>query len=79
VEKVGDWLNIVSRQAQADLDKFKEFIESSGTGRPSAPGSEPPGPIAADPTQPGEPSSLRDAPGTTPAADQQDAPDRGSR
>src|SRR5215217_2378263 len=31
VEKVGDWLNIVSRQAQADLDKFKEFIEGSGS------------------------------------------------
>ena len=27
VEKVGDWLNIVSRQAQNDLEKFKEFIE----------------------------------------------------
>ena len=31
VEKVGDWLNIVSRQAQNDLEKFKEFIESSGS------------------------------------------------
>ena len=30
VEKVGDWLNIVSRQAQSDLEKFKEFIESRG-------------------------------------------------
>ena len=79
VEKVGDWLNIVSRQAQADLDKFKQFIESSGTGRPSAPGSEPPGPIAADPTSPESRSSLSDAPGTAPAADQQDAPDRESR
>jgi len=29
VEKVGDRLNIVSRQAQNDLEKFKEFIESS--------------------------------------------------
>jgi carbon monoxide dehydrogenase subunit G len=29
-EKVGDWLNIVSRQAQSDLEKFKEFIESRG-------------------------------------------------
>lgn len=29
VEKVGDWLNIVSRQAQNDLEKFKEFIEGS--------------------------------------------------
>lgn len=28
VEQVGDKLNIVSRQAQSDLDKFKEFIES---------------------------------------------------
>jgi hypothetical protein len=27
-EKVGDWLNIVSRQAQSDLEKFKELIES---------------------------------------------------
>jgi len=31
VEKVGDWFNIVSRQAQSDLEKFKEFIESSGS------------------------------------------------
>src|SRR5919202_3264848 len=31
VEKVGDWLNIVSRQAQNDLEKFKEFIESRGS------------------------------------------------
>lgn len=31
VEKVGDWLNIVSRQAQNDLEKFKEFIEQSGS------------------------------------------------
>ena len=29
VEKVGNWLNIVSRQAQNDLEKFKEFIEDS--------------------------------------------------
>ena len=29
VEKVGDRLNIVSRQAQNDLEKFKEFIEGS--------------------------------------------------
>ena len=79
MEKVGDWLNIVSRQAQADLDKFKQFIESSGTGRPSAPGSEPPGSIVADPTSPESRSSLSDAPGTAPAADQQDAPDRESR
>jgi len=28
VEKVGDALNIVERQAQSDLDKFKAFIES---------------------------------------------------
>jgi carbon monoxide dehydrogenase subunit G len=28
VEKVGDALNIVDRQAQSDLDKFKAFIES---------------------------------------------------
>jgi ribosome-associated toxin RatA of RatAB toxin-antitoxin module len=28
VEKAGDALNIVERQARADLDKFKEFIES---------------------------------------------------
>jgi uncharacterized membrane protein len=31
VEKVGDWLNIVSRQAQSDLEKFKEFIEEKGS------------------------------------------------
>jgi hypothetical protein len=29
-EKMGDWLNVVSRQAQGDLEKFKEFIESRG-------------------------------------------------
>jgi hypothetical protein len=29
-EKVGDWLNIVSRQAQSDLEKFKQFIEDRG-------------------------------------------------
>jgi hypothetical protein len=31
VEKVGDVLNIVARQAQADLERFKQFIESRGT------------------------------------------------
>jgi hypothetical protein len=31
VEKVGDFLNIVSRRAEADLAKFKEFIESRGS------------------------------------------------
>jgi ribosome-associated toxin RatA of RatAB toxin-antitoxin module len=30
VEKAGDALNIVDRQAQSDLDKFKSFIESEG-------------------------------------------------
>lgn len=30
VEKVGDALNVVERRAKADLDKFKEFIESRG-------------------------------------------------
>lgn len=30
VEKAGDLLNIVDRQAQADLEKFKGFIESEG-------------------------------------------------
>ena len=30
VERVGDKLNIVEKRAQADLEKFKEFIESSG-------------------------------------------------
>jgi hypothetical protein len=79
LEKVGDWLNIVSRQAQADLDKFKQFIESSGTDQPSAPGSQPPGPIVADPTGPESRNSPSDAPGTAPAVDQQDAPDRESR
>jgi uncharacterized membrane protein len=79
LEKVGDWLNIVSRQAQADLDKFKQFIESSGTDQPSAPGSQPPGPIVAAPTSPESRNSPSDAPGTAPATDQQDAPDRESR
>ena len=31
VEKVGDALNIVERQAQADLERFKQFIENRGT------------------------------------------------
>ncbi len=30
VEKVGDFLNIVQRQAEADLERFKRFIESRG-------------------------------------------------
>jgi carbon monoxide dehydrogenase subunit G len=30
VEKVGDRLNIVEKQAESDLEKFKSFIESSG-------------------------------------------------
>jgi ribosome-associated toxin RatA of RatAB toxin-antitoxin module len=30
VEKVGDKLNIVERQAEADLDRFKAFIEDEG-------------------------------------------------
>ena len=30
VEKAGDALNVVERQAQSDLDKFKSFIESEG-------------------------------------------------
>ena len=31
VEKVGDALNIVERRAQADLEKFKSYIESKGS------------------------------------------------
>ena len=30
VEKVGDSLNVVERQAEGDLERFKEFIESEG-------------------------------------------------
>ena len=30
VEKVGDKLNVVDRQAESDLQKFKEFIEDEG-------------------------------------------------
>jgi len=30
VERAGDALNMVDRQARADLDKFNEFIESRG-------------------------------------------------
>ncbi|WP_345803295.1 SRPBCC family protein [Microbacterium sp. AZCO] len=30
VEKVGDKLNVVDRQAEGDLERFKEFIESDG-------------------------------------------------
>src|ERR671921_1036365 len=42
LEKAGDALNIVDRQARADLDKFKEFIESrdleTGAWRGDVPG-----------------------------------------
>jgi uncharacterized membrane protein len=31
VEKVGTGVNIVSRQAQSDLEKFQEFIEDKGS------------------------------------------------
>jgi len=31
VEKVGDFLNVVSRQAEGDLERFKTFIEGRGT------------------------------------------------
>jgi carbon monoxide dehydrogenase subunit G len=31
VEKVGDALNIIERQAQSDLERFKTFIESRGS------------------------------------------------
>jgi carbon monoxide dehydrogenase subunit G len=31
VEKVGDKLNVIERQAEADLEKFKSFIESRGS------------------------------------------------
>jgi carbon monoxide dehydrogenase subunit G len=30
VEKVGDALNVIERQAQSDVERFKEFIESRG-------------------------------------------------
>jgi carbon monoxide dehydrogenase subunit G len=30
VEKVGDFLNVVEKRAEADLEKFKSFIESQG-------------------------------------------------
>lgn len=30
VEKVGDWLGIVSKRVEGDLQRFKEFIESRG-------------------------------------------------
>src|SRR4028118_657323 len=32
VEKAGDQLNIVQRQAESDLEKFKQLIESRGAG-----------------------------------------------
>ncbi len=35
VEKVGARLNIVEKQAEGDLDRFKAFIESEGS-RPPA-------------------------------------------
>ncbi len=31
VEKVGDFLNVIERQAEGDLERFKQFIESRGT------------------------------------------------
>jgi len=31
VEKVGDFLNVVQRQAEGDLERFKQFIENRGT------------------------------------------------
>jgi len=31
VEKVGDFLNVVERQAEGDLERFKQFIESRGS------------------------------------------------
>jgi hypothetical protein len=31
VEKVGDFLNVVQRQAEGDLERFKQFIEGRGT------------------------------------------------
>ena len=31
VEKVGDFLNVVPRQAEGDLERFKQFIEGRGT------------------------------------------------
>jgi uncharacterized membrane protein len=31
VEKAGDVLNVVSRRAEGDLERFKEFIETRGT------------------------------------------------
>jgi uncharacterized membrane protein len=30
MEKIGDFMNIVEKQAEKDLEKFKEFIESRG-------------------------------------------------
>jgi len=30
VEKVGDWLGVVSRRIEGDLQRFKEFIEARG-------------------------------------------------
>lgn len=46
VEKVGDLLHIVARQAEHDLKKFKSFIEheghATGASRPPAPGAEVP-------------------------------------
>jgi hypothetical protein len=50
-EKVGDWLNVVSRQAQSDLEKFKEFIESrsaeTGSWRGTVSGGGPAGDVSA--------------------------------
>jgi uncharacterized membrane protein len=31
VEKVGDWLGMLDRRVQGDLERFKEFIETRGT------------------------------------------------
>jgi hypothetical protein len=58
VEKVGDALHIIERQATSDLEKFKEFIESkgaeSGAWRADVPGTAVGTPGVADATSHGD-------------------------
>ena len=58
VEKVGDLLHVVARQAEHDLKKFKEFIEheghATGAWRKSVPGTVAGAPVAEEPVT-GEP------------------------
>jgi carbon monoxide dehydrogenase subunit G len=59
VEKVGDKLNVVENQAEADLKKFKEFIEAEGYASGAWRGSVNEGATVATPEVQPEPSAER--------------------